>query len=193
MTTTLVSKVVESRKIKTDCKNKKLKDRMKSVEDCLASRLLNGINHIWSDEINACRDDCSDNDGGQEDSFAALVARENAMWGIQVKETLEDRGNCDDEEIATSAEGSGDKPLPEFCVSCVYDAGGKTMDADNYIKVQHGKEARRNRKCEMVKFILKKVKEMEQESETTVGVEQTTVSPAPWTQLVHGLDPNYYN
>ena len=166
---------------------------MKSVEDCSASRLLNGINHIWSDEINACRDDCSDDGGGKEDRFAALIAREKAMQGIQVEETSEDRGNYDDKEIATSAGGSGDKPLPEFCVSCAYNAGGKTMDADNYIKVPHGKEARRNRKREMGKFILKKVKEMERESKTTVGVEQTTVSPAPWTQLVHGLDPNYYN
>ena len=190
---TLLSKVVESKKIPTNLKNKKLEDRMSSVAECSASHLLNGVNHIWSEEINACRDDASNDYGEPGESSAEISAREEAMERIQVQEASEDRGESGDSKGETIAGVAGGGCLPEFCLASAWDAGEKKMSAKNYIQAKATKEERANQKRAVSKFVIAKVKEMEREEDTAVGVERTDVALAPWTQLIHGLDPQYYN
>ena len=115
------------------------------------------------------------------------------MRGIQVEESSVEQGNRGNEEEETSPGGSEKQSLPEYCLDSAYDAGVEKMAAVNYVEVRNANQARRERKRKVAKFILKKVKELERELETTVGDERTTVAPAPWTMLVHGLDPLYYN
>ena len=38
--------------MKTNLRNEKLEKRMKDVAECSCTRLFNGINHIWSEQIN---------------------------------------------------------------------------------------------------------------------------------------------
>ena len=185
--------MVESKKIPTNLKNKKLEDRMSSVAECSASHLLNGVNHIWLEEINACQDDALDDNGELGESIAKISTQEKAMQRIQVQEASEERGESGDSEGETIAGVVGGGCLPEFCLASAWDAGEKKMSAENYIQAKATKEERANRKRAVSKFIIAKVKEMEQEEDTAVGVERTDVALAPWTQLVHGLDPQYYN
>ena len=162
---------------------------MNNIAECSASRLLNGINHIWSDEINACRE-TEDEANEKESALAAVCAREKAMEGIAVDESSKDRGEVPSVEEATSADT---RNLPEFCVGGPWKAGREKMIAMNHVEVRAVGDARANRQRSVAKFVVEKVKEMASQSETTVGSEKTSVAPAPWTQLVHGLDPLFYS
>ena len=93
-------------------------------------------------------------------------------------------------EEATSADTHN---LPEFCVGGPWKAGREKMIAVNHVEASAVSDARANRKRSVSKFIVGKVKEMSSQLGTIVGSEKTSVAPAPWTQLVHGLDPLFYS
>jgi hypothetical protein len=66
------------------------------------------------------------------------------------------------------------------------------MQERNYLAVNAASVGRTDRKRVAAKFIVSKVKEMQAESLSSVGVERENVLDSPWTELVHSLDPAYY-
>ena len=66
------------------------------------------------------------------------------------------------------------------------------MQERNYLTVHAASVERTDRKRVAAEFIVSKVKEMQAESLSSVGVERVVVLESPWTELVHSLDPAYY-
>ena len=59
---------------------------MHETEESSASRLLNGINHIWSEELNNSQNEKSTKD------LDSATSRELAMTGIEVDDAALDEG-----------------------------------------------------------------------------------------------------
>ena len=75
LTMDLIRKVVDSGKLKVKLKNQKLEMRMHDTDESSASQLLNGINHIRSEEIDAVNNSESETDAAswrKEASYLAL-------------------------------------------------------------------------------------------------------------------------
>jgi len=72
--------------MKTNLRNEKLEKRMKYVAECSCTRLFNGINHIWSEQINIGNEHVSntDSDDIDADEIDASVASEEAMTSITI-------------------------------------------------------------------------------------------------------------
>ncbi len=190
----LVAKVVDSNQVKTDLTNQKLEDRMKVISECSASRLLNGVNHIWSEQICESREDV-DEDTPMSDAEAMqqaaeireVAAREDAMNGIIVDESREDNPIGDDKDSKLDG-----VPLPKYCLTNPWTEGANQMAKSNHLEVKKMAEKRRDRKRTVARFIVAKVKELEAQDTFVVGKEHMNALPSPWSQLIHGLDPNYY-
>ena len=183
LTNKIARDVVNSKQVKVPLTNKKLRDRMNLTEESSASRLLNGINHIWSEEIYKAQTEKSDS---QSES---TLNKELAMSGIEVDDAVMDEGNTT--ETDADALATLDR-LPDYCKDSPWKAGIEKMKKVNYVEVRKASEARAKRKRVMAKFIVAKVKEMTQTETMDIGSEMGVVETAPWTLLVHGLNRDYY-
>ncbi len=169
-------------------------DWMSLISECSASRLLNGVNHIWSEQIDESHEDVDEDMPiseaeamRQAAEICEVMAREDAMNGVVVDDSREDTPIGDEEDSQLDA-----MPLPEFCLKSPWTEGEKKMAKSNYLAVKKMSDKRRDRKRKVAKFIVAKVKELEAENSFVVGVENQNALPLPWTQLIHGLYIDYY-
>ena len=186
-------------KVDVDLKNQKLEDRMKAVDECSATRLFNGVCHIWSEELNDMTEPKSKK-GGESDTNSkpmpelsgddeasemnVIIAQNEAMTGITVNAESVDLGS-DEGGDDTKAENKPHK----YCTNNPWTDGEKKMAEKNYLEVRDMSNARTDRKRSVADFIVRKVHELQADDVTVIGVERDDVLPSEWTDLVHSLDP----
>jgi len=171
-----------SQDVKTCLKNEKLEKRMKDVSECSATRLFNGINHIWAEQINLGTEHVTDNDVGEINDIAAS---EEAMSSITVPEDCVDTGDPVDDL-------RDDAKMPKFATLNPWVHGTKLMTEENYIMVHAAQEERKNRKRAVGRFIVSRVRDMKLQSQTKVGSEAIAPKPASWSHNIQSFNPKYY-
>ena len=62
----------------------------------------------------------------------------------------------------------------------------------NYVEVIKVANARQARKKEANRFIVWKVREFSEQISTTIKLDNPDALDSPWTNIVHGLEPQYY-
>ena len=61
----------------------------------------------------------------------------------------------------------------------------------NYLGVKAVSDGHKKRKQRVDQFIITKVREVKEQTDTVIGAEMTHVLDLPWTISVHNSDPNY--
>ena len=187
--------VAAASKVNPNLKNQKLEDRMKDVVECTATRLLNGICHIWSNDMDPGNDTAFDKDNtndmvedDQLNEARRVLEQEEAMANVVVQDDCIDMGSDDTNEVGAQSDSS----IHKYCVTSPWVDGAKIMAEKNYVAVKKVSDERKERKRIATRFIVNKVKEMRSEESTSIGCEMEVVAPSPWTAAVHGLEPRYY-
>ena len=96
------------------------------------------------------------------------------------------------EEGSTKDITSNKFGLHKYCLSNPWKDGLAKMIKDNHIEVTANKNARKDRKRSVAKFIVQTVRDDRINNGTVIGKKIPNVSPATWCDTVHELDVNYY-
>ena len=183
-TTTLLNL---SSSIKTNLHNQKLEKRMKDVAECSCTRLFNGINHIWSEQINMGNDHVTDSvtPSTDADEIDAIVASEEAMTSITVPPESVDTGYAEDDD-------DDDSKMPKYATQSAWVEGNKMMKEINYVSVYAAQTARKDRKRTVGRFIVSRVREIQTGNHTVIGEEAVDPLPSPWSTTIQSLNLSYY-
>ena len=115
------------------------------------------------------------------------------MTGVTVVEEHVDMGDESDNGATSAVNTTSNKfGLHKYCLSNLWKDGLDKMKKKDFIEVSANKDARKDRKQGVAKFIIQTVREGRLNNATTIGVEMDAPAPAPWCDTVHELDLNYY-
>ena len=159
---------------------------MKDVAECSSTRLFNGINHIWAEQINVGTEHVSNTgDTSVNEEINAIAATEEAMTSIIVPADSVDTGDPSDDL-------QDDSKMPKFATLNPWVHSTKLMTESNYIMVRAAHDARKNRNRTVGRFIVSRVRRMKSESRTKMGAEAVAPKPASWSNTIQSFNTEYY-
>ena len=157
LTTQTFSFIKESQ-LTTELTNKTIEKRIHDVVECSASCLLNGINHIWSEQIIAPSDvsDVAADDQYNDDEATRaclIIAQEQVMTDLVIAADCEDTGDEVNEDPTK---------LHKCCILNPWSDGAAVMRKMNYLEVNLVSGAHKEWKQSFNRFIISKVRAMKE-------------------------------
>mmetsp|Transcript_12477 Transcript_12477/g.27101 ORF Transcript_12477/g.27101 Transcript_12477/m.27101 type:complete len:166 (+) Transcript_12477:414-911(+) len=165
---------------------------MKDTEDCSATRLFNGVSLIWSEQINIGTGTGIEGEDESDVADREFRIQENAMTSIRVSPDRVPDQEVDDDAVNDDI-GTNKGKVPDYCVEGAWTDGERLMIEENYLEVRVVAMNRLLRKKAVNTFVLDKVEEMRRQSSSTIGTERMNTVRAPWSEVVHSLDPGYFS
>ena len=173
--------------------------------DDTATRMFNGVSHVfnairvdkeahaeleaeveWTDEENEPDQEKELELRADERLEMEERAMEEAMDGIVFDEE-------ETEENNENAEASFE-PGKFMCLQDLWEQGWEAIGKMGVKQIREAAVARMERKRELTKYIIKKVREMKEDSAAVpLGSEMESTTPAQWCDYIHSLRPEYYN
>ena len=135
---------------------------MNTISECSAAHLLNGVLHIWSEEI--VPDDPDVLSTVECASLRGVLTTEEAMSGIEV---IGESVDCGKSKGSKTIDDDGTN-IEEYFLKNPWAAGKEKMKKVNYLDVKRAKNKHNVRKQAVGKFILKKVEGMKSEEINSV-------------------------
>ena len=78
-------------------------------------------------------------------------------------------------------------------LTCDKDSKFLLIIKENYLEIEEVTMNRLYQKKAISAFVLEKVEEMKMQASSTIGMERIDAVQAPWSEVVHSLDPGYFS
>ena len=167
--------------------------------------MFSGITHLWGDLLLANNDknkvindpcegvDADGDTNAQSPDCLSVLTVEVVMMGVSVDNSRVDNGYDNGDNVTTAADvTSAHHGLHKHCLENPWTEGLIKLKKDDFVGVAAKKNARKDRKCSVAKFIVKVVKDAKENNGGTIGQEAVVTSPSSWLETVHNFNTLYY-